>query len=95
MEEPSEIHISRNRVQRMIKQVHTTQSKRWGFYLSEPDCEYFKKQAARYYEVTERLENTPANDYSTRNILSYKLECIEDRFRKLIRDANYKQPKIR
>lgn len=55
-----------------------------GYTLSESDVKAYYKEACNYFEIQERLDKTDPKDYTTRNILSYKLRVIEEHFNNLL-----------
>ena len=55
-----------------------------GDTMSEADVKAYYKEAHRYFEIQEQLDKTNPRDYSTRNILSYKLRVIEEHFNTLL-----------
>ena len=52
--------------------------------MPEADVKAYYKEAHRYFEIQERLDKTDPKDYTTRNILSYKLRVIEEHFNTLL-----------
>lgn len=55
-----------------------------GDTMSESDVRAYYREAHKYFEIQERLDNTDPKDYTTRNILSYKLRVIEEHFNTLL-----------
>lgn len=55
-----------------------------GDTMSESDVRAYYLEAHKYFEIQERLDNTDPKDYTTRNILSYKLRVIEEHFNTLL-----------
>ena len=87
----SEDETNRNRetVVKYIRQwtkrkVFTAQDLRDGDRMAEADVVAYHKEACKYFEYRERLDKTDPHDYNTRNILSYKVKVIEDRFNTLL-----------
>ena len=70
------------------KILGSTINKSENFGLVEADVVAYHREAIKYFEMDEKLKNTPPTDYSTRNILGYKMRCIEDRFNRLL-DKKY------
>ena len=66
------------------RKVFTAQDLRDGDRMAEADVVAYHKEACKYFELRERLDKTDPHDYSTRNILSYKVKVIEDRFNTLL-----------
>ena len=87
----SEDEYERNRetVIKYIRQwtkskVFTAQHLRDGDIMAKADVVAYHKEACKYFELRERLDKTDPHDYNTRNILSYKVKVIEDRFNTLL-----------
>lgn len=55
-----------------------------GDTMPEADVIAYYREAHRYFEIQERLDKTDPKDYTTRNILSYKLRVIEEHFNALL-----------
>ena len=55
-----------------------------GDTMSESDVRAYYREAHKYFEIQERLDKTDPKDYTTRNILSYKLRVIEEHFNTLL-----------
>ena len=55
-----------------------------GDTMSESDVRAYYREAHRYFEIQERLDKTDPKDYTTRNILSYKLRVIEEHFNNIL-----------
>ena len=66
-----------------------------GEIMSEADVKAYYKEANKYFEIQERIDNTDPMDYTTRNILSYKLRCIEEHFNTLINQRQQTKKKIK
>lgn len=66
------------------RKVFTAQDLRDGDRMAEADVVAYHKEACKYFELRERLDKTDPHDYNTRNILSYKVKVIEDRFNTLL-----------
>ena len=64
--------------------VFTAHYLRDGDRMAEADVVAYHKEACKYFELQERLDKTDPNDYSTRNMLSYKIRVIEDHFNSLL-----------
>ncbi len=60
------------------------QSIKDGDTMSETDVKAYYREAHRYFEIQDQLDKTDPSDYSTRNILSYKLRVIEEHFNTLL-----------
>ena len=68
-----------------------TQRKKLGFQpikdgdtMSESDVRAYYREAHKYFEIQERLDKTDPRDYTTRNILRYKLRVIEEHFNNIL-----------
>jgi hypothetical protein len=55
-----------------------------GDTMSESDVRVYYLEAHKYFEIQERLDKTDPKDYTTRNILSYKLRVFEEHFNTLL-----------
>lgn len=55
-----------------------------GDTMSEADVKAYYREAHKYFEIQERLDKTDPMDYTTRNLLSYKLRVIEEHFNTLL-----------
>ena len=66
------------------RKIFATTTEKNGEFMSEADVRAYYREALRYFELEKRLQQTDQRDYSTRNILSYKMRCIEDRFNELL-----------
>ena len=66
------------------RKVFTEQDLRDGDRMAEADVVAYHKEACKYFEIQERLDKTDPKDYTTRNILRYKIRVIEDRFNTLL-----------
>ena len=55
-----------------------------GDTMPEADVIAYYREAHKYFEIQERLDKTDPKDYTTRNILSYKLRVIEEHFNTLL-----------
>jgi len=66
------------------RKVFSAQDLRDGDRMAEADVVAYYKEACKYFELRERLDKTDPHDYNTRNILSYKVKVIEDRFNTLL-----------
>lgn len=55
-----------------------------GDTMPEADVIAYYKEAHKYFEIQEKLDKTDPKDYTTRNILSYKLRVIEEHFNTLL-----------
>lgn len=55
-----------------------------GYTMPESDVRAYYREAHKYFEIQERLDKTDPKDYTTRNILSYKLRVIEEHFNTLL-----------
>lgn len=66
------------------RKIFATTTIKNGELMSEADVLAYHKEACKYFELRERLDKTDPHDYSTRNILSYKMRVIEDHFNNLL-----------
>lgn len=66
------------------RKIFATQTIKNGELMSETDVRAYYNEACKYFELQKRLDETDPRDYSTRNILSYKLRVIEDHFNTLL-----------
>ena len=66
-----------------------------GETMSEADVKAYYKEANKYFEIQERLDNTDPMDYTTRNIMNYKLRCIEEHFNTLLNQRQQTKKKIK
>lgn len=64
------------------------------YYVSEADVRAYYREAVRYFEIEKRLRDTPPTDYTTRNILSYKMRVIEEHFNALLNKKYATKSKI-
>lgn len=55
-----------------------------GETMSEADVKAYYKEAHRYFEIQAKLDDTDPKDYTTRNVLGYKLRVIEEHFNTLL-----------
>ena len=55
-----------------------------GDTMSDSDVRAYYREAHKYFEIQERLDKTDPKDYTTRNILRYKLRVIEEHFNALL-----------
>ena len=55
-----------------------------GYTMSESDVKAYYQEAHKYFEIQAKLDKTDPKDYTTRNILSYKLRVIEEHFNTLL-----------
>lgn len=77
------------------RKVFTAQDLRDGDRMTEADVVAYHKEACKYFELRERLDKTDPHDYNTRNILSYKVKVIEDRFNTLLNQRLSTQNKLK
>lgn len=49
-----------------------------------PDYTFYRHEARKYMYLQNKMNVTPAEDYSTRNAIAYKMRVIEDRFAELL-----------
>lgn len=66
------------------RKVFTGKILRDGDILSETDTRAYYKESLKYIELERKLKELSGNDYINRNILSYKMRCIEYRFNELL-----------
>lgn len=66
------------------RKIFATTTIKNGELMSEADIVAYHKEACKYFELQENLNKTNPHDYSTRNILSYKMRVIEDHFNNLL-----------
>ena len=66
------------------RKVFTAQDLRDGDRMAEADVVAYHKEACKYFEIQERLDKTDPRDYTTRNILRYKLRVIEEHFNNIL-----------
>ena len=66
-----------------------------GETMSEADVKAYYKEANKYFEIQESLENTEPMDYTTRNILSYKLRCLEEHFNTLLNQRQQTKKRLK
>lgn len=66
------------------RKIFATTTDKSGKSMSEADVRAYYKEACKYFELEKRIENTSPTDYSTRNVLIYKMRVIEDRFNTLL-----------
>lgn len=66
-----------------------------GETMSEADIKAYYKEANKYLEIQERLDNTEPMDYTTRNILSYKLRCIEEHFKTILKQRQQTNKRLK
>ena len=66
------------------RKIFATTTIKDGEYMSEADVRAYYQEALKYFRLQKQLEETDQRDYSTRNILSYKMRCIEDHFNTLL-----------
>jgi len=52
--------------------------------MKEADIRAYYQESIKYFELQDKLEKLSKNDYTSRNIISYKMRCIEDRFNELL-----------
>jgi hypothetical protein len=64
--------------------MHTTTNGKNGDVMCAADINAYHREARQYFELQERLDKTDPRDYSTRNVLSYKIRVIEDHFNTLL-----------
>lgn len=76
------------------RKVFATTSVKNGEFMSEADIRAYYKESLQYFELQKRLEDSDPHDYSTRNMLSYKMRCIEDRFNTLLNKRTATKSKI-
>lgn len=66
------------------RKVFTAQDLRDGDRMAEADVVAYHKEACKYFEIQERLSKIDPKDYTTRNVLGYKLRVIEEHFNTLL-----------
>ena len=66
------------------RKMHTTTNGKNGDVMCASDINAYHREARQYFELQERLDKTDPRDYSTRNVLSYKIMVIEDHFNTLL-----------
>lgn len=66
------------------RKIFATTTIKNGEFMAEADVVAYHKEACKYFELREHLDKTDPHDYNTRNILSYKVKVIEDRFNTLL-----------
>lgn len=77
------------------RKIFATQTIKNGELMSEADVKAYHNEACKYFELQKRLDETDPHDYSTRNILSYKLRVIEDHFNTLLNKKLSKKSKLK
>ena len=77
------------------RKIFATQTIKNGELMSEADVRAYHNEACKYFELQKRLDETDPRDYSTRNILSYKLRVIEDHFNTLLNKKLSKKSKLK
>ena len=70
------------------RKVFAATTDKTGEPMSAADVRAYYREAVRYFEIEKRLRDTPPTDYTTRNILSYKMRVIEEHFNALL-DKKY------
>lgn len=76
------------------RKIFATTTEKNGEYMSEADIRAYYREAVRYFEIEKRLRDTPPTDYTTRNILSYKMRVIEEHFNALLNKRYATKSKI-
>lgn len=76
------------------RKIFATTTEKNGEYMSEADVRAYYREAVRYFEIEKRLRDTPPTDYTTRNILSYKMRVIEEHFNALLNKRYATKSKI-
>lgn len=66
------------------RKIFATTTIKNGEFMAEADVVAYYKDACKYFELRERMDKTDPHDYSNRNILSYKIRVLEDRFNTLL-----------
>ena len=66
------------------RKIFATTTIKDGEFMSEADVRAYYKESCKYFELDKRLQQTDPHDYSTRNILSYKMRVIEEHFNALL-----------
>ena len=77
------------------RKIFATTTIKDGEFMSEADVRAYYKEACKYFELEKRLQQTDPTDYTTRNILSYKMRCIEDRFNELLNKRIHTRAKLK
>ena len=77
------------------KKIFSRKTIKDGETMSEADVKAYYKEANKYFEIQERLDNTDPIDYTTRNIMNYKLRCIEEHFNTLLNQRQQTKKKIK
>lgn len=77
------------------RKVFATTSVKNGEFMSEADVRAYYQEALRYFRLQAQLDATAPTDYSTRNILSYKMRCIEYRFNTLLNKRTNTRSKLK
>ena len=76
------------------RKIFATTTIKDGEFMSEADVRAYYREAVRYFEIEKRLRDTPPTDYTTRNILSYKMRVIEEHFNALLNKKYATKSKI-
>lgn len=76
------------------RKIFATTTEKNGEFMSEADVRAYYKEAVKYFEIEKRLRDTPSTDYTTRNILSYKMRVIEEHFNALLNKKYATKSKI-
>lgn len=76
------------------RKIFATTTEKNGEFMSEADVRAYYREAVRYFEIEKRLRDTPPTDYTTRNILSYKMRVIEEHFNALLNKRYATKSKI-
>lgn len=76
------------------RKIFATTTEKNGEFMSEADVRAYYREAVRYFEIEKRLRDTPPTDYTTRNILSYKMRVIEEHFNALLNKKYATKSKI-
>ena len=76
------------------RKIFATTTEKNGEFMSEADVRAYYKEACKYFELEKRLRDTPPTDYTTRNILSYKMRVIEEHFNALLNKKYATKSKI-
>lgn len=77
------------------RKIFATTTEKNGEFMSEADVRAYYQESLKYFELEKRLNDTPATDYGTRNILSYKMRVIEDHFNTLLNKRINTRSKIK
>ena len=77
------------------RKVFATTTEKNGEYMSVVDVRAYYQEACKYFRLEKQLNETDPRDYSTRNILSYKMRCIEDRFNELLNKRHNIKAKLK